>query len=101
MHNPERGEVPIEIGGEKGVICAENGRLAALCGAVGSKSLTEIMQRVMGADPATMFHALDCMVTSGNAKALRDALNRGKPSDFTIVGNAVARSLEAFQSKNG
>ena len=92
--NPERGEVAFQLGEEKGVLCAEMARLAALSGKLGTKTLHEVYERLAGSEPMAMYHAVDCMLIDGDAKALKR--NIRQPSDFQIVSEAVLTSLTAL-----
>lgn len=92
--NAERGEVEIVVGGVKGTICAEMGRLATLSGAIGTRSLSEVHHRIAGAEPLAMFAVLATMTISDNAKELKEALT--SPADFQEVSDAAVASLEAL-----
>lgn len=97
--NPERGEVAFTVGSEKGVVCAEMGRLAALSHMVGTKSLRELFERIGGVEPFTIFASIDCMLVDGDAKAIKAAM--ASPQALATVSGAVMKSLESFTSKNG
>lgn len=100
--NPERGEVEFSIGGEKGVICAEMARLAALSHEIGTKSLRDLVERIQGVEPFTMFAAVDCLLVKGDAKAIKAGLD--SPQALSAVSAAAIKSLAAFtegSAKNG
>lgn len=92
--NPERGEVELVIGEEKGVICAEMGRLAALSGSIGTKSLTDLFERAQGVEPLTVYAIIDTMLIDGDLKAMRRAIKN--PSDLAKVSAAFLKSLSFF-----
>lgn len=92
--NPERGEVDIEIGGEKGVICAEMARLAVLSGQLGTKSLRDLFERLQGVEPFAMYAAIDALLIHGDAKGLKSEIR--SPADLAVVSAAVIKSLGAF-----
>lgn len=92
--NPERGEVELVIGEEKGVICAEMGRLAALSGLCGTKTLHDLYRQISGAEPVTMYNAIATMMVKGDPKAMKEAIT--SPAHFQIVADAVLASLTEF-----
>lgn len=97
--NPERGEVPIEIDGEKGVLCAEMARLAVFSASIGTKSLREVFERLQGVEPAAMYAAIDAFLIEGDAKALKSAIRT--PADLASVSAVVIKSLGAFLGDGG
>lgn len=92
--NPERGEVAIEIGGEKGVLCAEMSRLAVLSGQLGSKSLRDLFERIHGVEPFAMYAAIDALLIEGDPKGLKSEIRT--PADLATVSAAVIKSLGAL-----
>lgn len=92
--NPERGEVDLVVGGEKGVLCAEMARLAVFSAAVGTKSLRDVFERLQGVEPAAMYAAIDAFLIEGDAREIKAAIRT--PLDLAAVSAAVMKSLGAF-----
>jgi len=92
--NPERGEVEIVLGDERGVICAEMARLAILSREIGTKSLRELFERLQGVEVFAMYAAIDALLVEGDAKSLKAEMKT--PSDLALVSAAVIKSLGAF-----
>jgi hypothetical protein len=92
--NQERGEIPLNVNGEKGVICAEMQNFAAFSSAIGTKSFPEMMERLQGFEPAAMYAAIDCFLTQGDAKAIKAAMR--KPADLVAVSTAVIQSVSVL-----
>lgn len=100
--NEERGEILLEVNGQKGVICAEMRNFAAFSAAIGTKSFPEMMERLQGFEPAAMYAAVDCFLTQGDAKAIKEALRT--PADLVTVSTAVIQSVAVLwegSPKNG
>lgn len=97
--NPERGEVKFTLNGEDGVLCAEMAKLAVLSGSIGTKSLSELIERISGLEPLTMFAVIDALTVKGDVKSLKEMLKG--PADFKIISEAAMTSLSAFMETSG
>lgn len=100
--NPERGEVDLVIGDEKGVLCAEMARLAILSSQIGTRTMRDLFERLQGVEPFAMYAAIDALLVDGDPKAIKQAMRT--PGDLAIVSAAVIKSLGAFvedSPKNG
>lgn len=103
--NVARGEVALTLtdaqGKEiNGVICCEMERFASLSAALGTKTLSELYQRVAGAEPLAMYRVVELLTVSENAAELRAAITT--PADFRTIADAALASLdEIFKSQPG
>lgn len=97
IHNPERGEVLLEIGGAQVVLCFHMDRLAAFSHALGYPSLTEIYRRIDGAEINCLRHLIDCFTIKGDPQLIKDMMETA--FDMASVVAAGLKMLEPFTSE--
>ena len=101
MVNPERGEVELKLGEVKVTLAPEMARFAALSHSLGTKSLKDILERIQGMEPYTMYACVDAFTKDGDVVAIK-----GKMESFTSlskVSQAMSKVIGALSdddSKN-
>lgn len=102
MVNPERGEVELTIDGVSITLAPEMQRFAALSHQLGTKSLQDLLTRINGLEPYTMYAFIDSFAVGGDVKTLKEKL-----ADFSkliLVQKAaleVVVCLSGDDTKNG
>lgn len=93
--NPARGEVELELEGERYVMALTFGGAAKLQHALGIKGLVPIQSAIMSADPEVVQKAIELLATSGDTKKIADM-----PFHAGTVAKAVVALLELFHDPN-
>lgn len=88
--NAARGEVALQVGTVPLVIAAEMQRLANVSTAIECKSIADLYQRLMGAEPAAVLAGIRFLTVKGDAVA---ALASLKLSHFPACKDAFVAAL--------
>jgi hypothetical protein len=94
--NSARGEVPLEIGTAKVVLCAEMQRMAFFSDRLGNPGLKTIFQRLSESDVSALYSFVDCFTIDGDAAKLKAEIKTFE--DLAKIQEAALKVLEIFTS---
>lgn len=75
MLNPERGDVELKLGKSTVVLTPEMVRFANLSHELGTRSLAELMERIQGVEPYTMYKCIDAFASEGDVQGVKKEMN--------------------------
>lgn len=96
LANTERGEVLVEIGGEKAVLCFHMERLAAYSAMLGHPPLGDMLRRINGAEPVALIGLIDAFTIKGDGAALKAKVTHIE--DMAALVAAGLKMMEPFLS---
>ncbi|MGY6660766.1 MAG: GTA-gp10 family protein [Glycocaulis sp.] len=91
MANPQRGEVVLEAGGERHVLCLTLGALAEIEALTGASDMSEIGPKLASLSASGMLDLLSILLRAGGSGADARALSI-TPAE---AARAIARTFEA------
>jgi hypothetical protein len=94
--NSARGEVPLEIGTAKVVLCAEMQRMAFFSDRLGNPGLKTIFQRLSESDVSALYGFVDCFTIDGDVAKLKAEIKTFE--DLAKIQEAALKVLEIFTS---
>lgn len=97
LANPERGEVLLEIGGKKVILCAEIKRLAAFSARINNPPLRGLFERLHGSEVEALLHFVDAFTIDGDAEAIKARMKT--LADIAAVTEAAIKVLAVFIGK--
>lgn len=97
--NPLRGEVDLEIHGEKYVLRRSFGGMARFQHAVGLEGLPALLRAVVTRDARAMLYGVACLAVSGDTRKLDDM--DPSPEVMERVQDALQKVIIGNPEKNG